>query len=147
MKKKVIGWVEWVSLPDLPINRIKAKADTGAKTSALHAENIHVRLIPGGKHEVTFTVYPNKTKSRAITVTCPLSESRLVRSSTGLATLRPVINTTLKIGNHEKHVEITLTNREPMEYLMLLGRSALRDFYIDPGHSHRLVKHKKKKKK
>lgn len=146
MRKKVIGWVEWVSLPDLPVKRIKAKADTGAKTSALHAENIRVRLIENGKHEVTFTVFPSKKKSQAVTVTSPLSESRLVRSSTGLATLRPVISTTLKIGGREKKIEITLTNRGPMEYLMLLGRSALRDFYVDPGHSHLLVKHKRRTK-
>lgn len=145
MRKKVIGWIEWVSLPDLPVKRIKAKADTGAKTSALHAENIRVHLRPNGRHEVTFTVFPSKKlKKRQVTITCPLRDSRLVKSSTGLATLRPVVATTLKIGHHEKRIELTLINRGPMEFRMLLGRSALKDYYVDPGHSYLLTKHKKR---
>jgi hypothetical protein len=143
-KKKIIGWIESVSLPDLDIKRIKAKADTGARTSALHAENIRVHLRADGHREVTFTFYPHPEEG--IRVTCPLKESRVVKSSNGVATLRPVISTTLKIGNYEKRVDITLINRSIMEFRMLLGRSALRQFLVDPRHSYLLTGHKGKSK-
>lgn len=144
MARKVIGWIENISLPDLPIKRIKAKADTGARTSALHAENIRIHLRENGHREVSFTVYPTKS-SEGIHVTCPLKESRMVKSSTGTATLRPVISTTLKIGNFEKRIEITLINRSIMEFRMLLGRTALRQFLVDPRHSYLLTKKGKTK--
>lgn len=133
MKKKVIGWIEWVALPDLPIKRIKAKIDTGARTSALHAENIRI-FSEGGARNVTFTVYPSKEKDKGYRITCPLKEKRLVKSSNGIASFRPVITTTLRIGSYKKKIELTLINREPMEFRMLLGRRALRDFYVDPRH-------------
>lgn len=146
MKKEMIGWIEWVSLPDLDIPKIKAKSDTGARTSALHAENIRVKLTETGHREVSFTVYPLKDGDKAVRVTCPLKESRMVKSSTGLATLRPVISTMLRIGDFEKRIELTLINRSPMEFRMLLGRTALRDFYVDPRHSYILSKRHKLKR-
>jgi hypothetical protein len=135
--KQVIGWIEWVSLPGLKVKKVKAKADTGARTSALHAENIRIRTAPNGHKEVTFTFYPEKdTKKHGVRVTCPLKESRLVKSSTGIETLRPVISTVLRIGAYEKKIELTLINRSPMEFRMLLGRRALRDFLVDPRHAY-----------
>lgn len=138
MSRKTIGWIEKVSLPDLQITRIKAKADTGARTSALHAENIRVHLKENGHREVSFTFYPS-SESPGIRVTCPLKESRMVKSSTGATTLRPVISTTLKIGSFKKKIEITLINRSIMEFKMLLGRTALRQFLVDPRHSYLLT--------
>ena len=139
MAKKVIGWIEKVSLPDLQIARIKAKADTGARTSALHAENIRVHLRENGHREVSFTFHPKRDDDKGVRITCPLKESRTVKSSTGATTLRPVISTTLKIGNFEKKIEITLINRSIMGFRMLLGRTALRQFLVDPRHSYLLT--------
>jgi hypothetical protein len=139
LAKKVIGWIERVSLPDLQISRIKAKADTGARTSALHAENIRVHLRENGHREVSFTFYPSSDTDKAVRVTCPLKESRMIKSSTGALTLRPVISTTLRIGTFEKRIEITLINRSIMEFRMLLGRTALRQFLVDPRHSYLLT--------
>jgi hypothetical protein len=142
--KKVIGWVEWVALPDLHIGRIKAKTDTGARTSALHAEHIRIRHMKDGHANVTFTMFPNQADSKGVRVTCPLKESRLVKSSTGHETLRPVISTKLKIGNVVKRIELTLINRAPMEFRMLLGRTALKNLYVDPRASYLLSSHKGK---
>jgi hypothetical protein len=138
LNRKTIGWIERISLPDLQIPRIKAKADTGARTSALHAENIRVHLRENGHREVSFTFYPS-TESAGVRITCPLKENRMVKSSTGATTLRPVISTTLKIGSFKKKIEITLINRSIMEFKMLLGRTALRQFVVDPRHSYLLT--------
>jgi hypothetical protein len=139
LARKVIGWIEKVSLPDFQITRIKAKADTGARTSALHAENIRVHLRENGHREVSFTFHPLKESGKGVRITCPLKENRMVKSSTGSTTLRPVISTTLKIGNFEKKVEVTLINRSIMGFPMLLGRTALRQFLVDPRHSYLLT--------
>lgn len=128
---KIVGWAEWVSLPDFEISRIKAKLDTGARTSALHAEHIRIFKDEHERRMVSFTVYPGKTKKRSVRVTCPLKESRLVKSSNGTATLRPVISTTLVIDGDTKKIEVTLINRDPMEYRMILGRQALQGLLID----------------
>lgn len=128
---KIVGWAEWVSLPDFEIPRIKAKLDTGARTSALHAEHIRIFKDEHERRMVSFTVYPGKTKKRSVRVTCPLKGSRLVKSSNGTATLRPVISTTLVIDGDTKKIEVTLINRDPMEYRMILGRQALQGLLID----------------
>ena len=146
MARKVIGWVEKVSLPDLQIGRIKAKADTGARTSALHAENIRVHLRENGHREVSFTFHPVRDDDKGVRITCPLKENRMVKSSTGATTLRPVISTTLKIGGFAKKIEITLINRSFMGFPMLLGRTALRQFLVDPRHSYLLTGKGKGKK-
>jgi hypothetical protein len=145
MKRDVIGWIEWIGLPDLGVRRIKAKADTGARTSAIHAENIRITKLANGHREVTFTIYTSKTKEKSVRVTCPLKENRIVKSSNGTATLRPVVFTSVKIGDFTKKIELTLINRSPMEFRMLLGRTALRDFLVDPRHSYLLTSTKKAK--
>jgi hypothetical protein len=91
-----------------------------------------------GHREVSFTVYPTEG-AEGVHITCPLKESRMVKSSTGAATLRPVISTTIKIGKFEKRIEMTLINRSIMEFRMLLGRTALRSFLVDPRHSYLLT--------
>lgn len=131
-----IGWREWVRLPDLGVNLIKAKVDTGARTSALHAEDVRF-LVRAGRRMVRFTLHPKQRNRRtAVTATAPVVDERIVRSSNGEQELRPVIETTIDIGGHEWPIELTLTRRDVMGFRMLLGRQALRrQVIIDPGRS------------
>src|SRR5690606_14017738 len=98
IEKKIIGWREWVFLPELNDAKIKAKIDTGAKTSALHAENIEI-FKHKRKKFVRFDLYPHQhDNERGTTIESPLIEHRKIRSSIGIETERPVILTTLTIG-------------------------------------------------
>lgn len=133
---RVIGWREVVILPQLGIDKIKAKIDTGARSSALHAFNI-VEFKRDGKDFVRFQVHP-KQRDRLTTVTseAELLEYRKVRNSGGGVQLRPVIMTEIKLGENSWSMELTLTNRDVMGFRMLLGRQAVRNkFLIDPGRS------------
>lgn len=131
-----IGWREYLSLPQLDIAKIKAKIDTGAKTSALHA--FHIKTYEQGKQTiVNFKVHPIQGETKT-TVLCvaPLKEYRKVKSSNGQSQLRPVIVTPVKLGEHKWEIELTLTNRDEMGFRMLLGRHAVRKrFLVDAGHS------------
>jgi hypothetical protein len=132
----VIGWREWVALPELNIDQIKVKIDSGARTSALHAEEIRMIKNKDGSTTVSFSVVPSQDKKRRIRAKATLVDRRWVRSSTGAATLRPVISTLLKIGGKAWPIEITLINRDPMGFRMLVGRQALgHGFLIDPAKS------------
>lgn len=137
-----LGWVEWAFLSDLSEHPIKAKVDTGAKTSALHAENIRVKKLKNGRRQVSFTLFTSKSKKKGQRVTAPLLGSRVVKSSIGVATIRPVIRTTLKIGESIQKVEVTLVNRQPMEYLMLVGRESLKGFAVYPDQKFLMGKSK-----
>lgn len=131
--KQVLGWREWVSLPTLGIDAIKAKTDTGARTSALHAYDVE---IDGG--EVLFKV-PTVQQQTGHIVRCraPLLGHRLVRSSTGRQSLRSVIETELEVLGERWPIELTLAPRDLMGFRMLLGRQALRGrFLIDPRASY-----------
>lgn len=139
-----VGWVEWVWLSDLSGEPIKAKVDTGAKNSALHAENIRVKKLKSGRRQVSFTLFTSKQKKKGVRVTTHLLGSRVVKSSIGVATIRPVIWTTLKIGNKVEKVEVTLVNRQPMEYLMLVGRESLKGCAVIPDEKFLLGKKKHK---
>lgn len=133
---RVIGWREVVILPQLGIDKIKAKIDTGARSSALHAFNIR-EFKRDGKDFVRFQVHPLQ-RDREFTVTseAELLEYRKVRNSGGVAQLRPVIMTEIKLGESSWAIELTLTNRDVMGFRMLLGRQAVRNkFLIDPGKS------------
>jgi hypothetical protein len=145
--KIVIGWREWLRLPELGVHRIKAKVDTGARTSALHAENVrYVRRR--GERWVRFTVHPfQRTHAGAVEAAAPLVEERRVRSSSGVQELRPVVETLVVIGEREWPIELTLTRRDVMGFRMLLGRQALRRFaVVDPGRSFLTRKPIRKKK-
>lgn len=140
MRKKrrvqVIGWREWVALPELHIARIKVKIDSGARTSALHAENIRLMKKRDGSTTVSFRVVPTDDKGKRVKAKATLVDQRWVRSSTGVATLRPVITTLLKVGDEAWPIEITLVNRDPMGFRMLIGRQALRNgFLVHPAKS------------
>lgn len=131
--KTIIGWQEWVSFPQLGIKRIKAKIDTGARTSALHAENIIIRNSRNGSRRAYFDVLPLTSNPRYIIhCSAELIDQRFIRSSNGQRELRTTVNTYLSIGNLIYPIEITLTNRDSMGFRLLIGRTAIsRTFLID----------------
>ena len=133
----VIGWREWVALPTLGVDAIRAKVDTGARTSALHA----YRLKTSGD-VARFEIHPIQRKSKpSIPVEVPIVEWREVRSSNGQVQRRPVIHTEIAAGEHRWEVELTLTSRDAMGFRMLLGRTAIKGrFLVDVAHSHLLGK-------
>lgn len=135
-KSKIIGWREWISLPNLDLLAIKGKVDTGAKTSSLHAFDIS--LEKEGKHTyVNFKVHPIQGDFTVVrTCRSPLVDIRTVTDSGGHKEERYVIRTTLVLGHLRKKIEITLSNRETMKFRLLIGRAALREFYIDPTQSY-----------
>ncbi|MCB1216174.1 ATP-dependent zinc protease [bacterium] len=132
-----IGWREWVRLPDLARPWIKAKIDTGARTSALHAHDILV-YTENGMEMVRFTIHPRQgNEDRAITITAPVIDHRHVRSSHGKTTFRPVILTTLELMGQRLPIELTLIGRHSMKFRMLIGRQALRGrFLVNTGESY-----------
>jgi hypothetical protein len=133
----VVGWREWLRLPELGVSLIKAKVDTGARTSALHAENVRI-VRRGDDRLVHFTIHPRQRSKRlAIEAVATLLGERRVKSSSGSLELRPVIVTRVNVGGIEWPIEITLTRRDVMGFRMLLGRQALRRHAIvDPGRSY-----------
>jgi hypothetical protein len=134
--KLVIGWREWLSLPDLGVDRIKAKIDTGARTSALHAFDVEVFSRDGQKC-VRFSIHPTQRDDQECVVTeAPLLEWREVRDSGGNLSQRPVIMTVVEIGPIMWPIEVTLINRDEMGFRMLIGREAIRGhLLVDAGRS------------
>jgi len=134
--KPRIGWREWVSLPQLGIDQIKVKVDTGARTSALHADNIEF-YSRGSKRFVKFVVHPiQNSVDLELICRAEMVDRRRVKSSTGHSTRRPVIITVLELNGKKWPIEVTLVNRDVMGYRMLLGRQAMRNrFIVDPGKS------------
>ena len=127
MEELVFGWEEWVALPDLGLPAIKAKVDTGARTSALHAHDIEV-FGPAAKPKVRFNVHPIAGRDDiVITCSAPLVDRREVTSSNGESEQRFVISSALTVADQQWPIEITLTNRAGMNSRMLLGRQALAD--------------------
>lgn len=135
---QIIGWREWVALPGLGIEAIKAKIDTGATTSAIHA--IHVeRFRRRGRDFVRFQIHPlQKDTHLTVNAEAPLIDYRSVRSSNGYEAPRPVIRTQIELFDDCWPIELTLANRDQMGFRMLLGRQAIRDrFLVDAGSSYR----------
>lgn len=133
-----VGWREWVALPDLGIPAIKAKIDTGARTSALHAFMIAVHERDGREY-VRFSIHPLQRRND-IVLACeaPVLERRVVRDSGGHTEERNVIETRLRMGKLEWPIEITLTSRDDMSFRMLLGRTALESsgLAVNPSESY-----------
>lgn len=129
----IVGWREWVRLPALTPHAVKAKVDTGARTSSLHAFDLHVE--DGTAH---FAVHPHqRSDADESRVSLPILEHREVRPSTGEAEDRPVVVVQALVGAHELEVELTLSDRDAMGFRMLLGRTALQDvFLVDPAISY-----------
>ena len=133
-----VGWRESVSLPTFKLLDLKAKIDTVAKTSALHAYNIEI-VSEKGKKFVKFTIITDEGKKKH--VKSRFLEEREIKSSTGQKTIRPVIKTMIKMGKSEFEIEITLINRDLMGFKMLIGREALNGrFLINPARSYLLKK-------
>lgn len=132
----VIGWREWARLPEFSPVPIKAKVDTGARTSALHAFDLRVKE-EHGRPIALFHLHPTqRSRADAVRVECPIVAFRRVRSSNGKVENRPVVSTRLELGGLTRTIEITLTSRDEMGFRMLLGRSAVRRrFLVDPGRS------------
>lgn len=147
----VIGWTEYVDLPDWNVQRLRAKVDTGARSSALHVENIE--LLRGGRVGFEIVLH-RKKRDRRVHVTAPVSRRSRVRSSNGQIDTRYFVRTTLRLGPVEREVEVSLVDRVHMIHRMLLGRSALSGpFLIDidrrmvQSAPHKTSKRKKKKRK
>ncbi|MEO1676805.1 MAG: 30S ribosomal protein S6--L-glutamate ligase [Pseudomonadota bacterium] len=131
-----LGWEEWVSLPGLGLPALKAKIDTGARTSALHAFDIEA-FGPAARPKVRFAVHPIPGNDDiAIPCSADILDRREVTSSNGEAELRYVIGTELHVAERNWPIEITLTDRGTMAYRMLLGRQALtEDVVVSPAES------------
>ena len=144
----VIGWREWVRLPDLDITRVKAKIDTGARSSSLHALEIKT-FERRGKTFVRFKVHPiQRDSNKTVECEAPVLEYRKITSSNGHAEKRPVIQTTIEVLGKAWEIELTLTNRDAMGFRMLLGREAVRGrFLVDARKSFYGGQPPKKKKK
>ena len=141
----IIGWRETLCLPQLNIENIKAKIDTGACSSCLHAFDVKIIEI-NGQSKVHFKVHPyQKDSKNTIIVETDLFGTRKVKSSNGQTQIRPVIKTDVKLGEQVWSIEITLTNRDLMSFRMLLGRQAIRKrFLVDSGKSFLQSVNKKK---
>ncbi len=137
MNQITLGWREWLSLPELGIACIKAKIDTGARTSALHTFELNT-FREDDKTKVRFYIHPFQGDLNTVKLcVADLLDERNVTDSGGHTELRPVITTPICLGGITKNIEITLTNRENMKFRMLLGRTAMTDqFLVNPGQSY-----------
>jgi hypothetical protein len=135
--KAVIGWREWVALPDLGIRAIKAKIDTGARSSSLHAFDAWEDEDSDGLRVMRFSIHPVQDDDTvAVEAVAPLIEHREIRSSNGSVEIRPVVSCQLRLYGRRRRVEISLTNRDEMGFRLLLGRKAVRRrFVVDPARS------------
>lgn len=142
--KPVIGWREWVSLRNLSSRKIRAKIDTGAKTSSLHAEEFEI-VRKGRKSIVYFDMFLDEKTNRTTRVCAPLIEERWVKDTGGRQTLRPVIPAEIRMGAYVWEIEVTLNNRSRMKHEFLLGKDAIKGrFWVDVASSYRIGKKLKK---
>lgn len=132
-----LGWREWIALPDLGVKRIKAKVDTGARTSCLHTFRTEP-YTQDGERRVKFWVHPEQYNlDDAVECDAPVLDERLVTDSGGHQEQRLVISTTVAVGDARWDVEMTLTNRDSMRFRMLLGRTAMAGrSAVYPEHSY-----------
>lgn len=133
---QTLGWREWGSLPDLGVDTIHMKVDTGAKTSCLHA----FKLEPFTRDDnawLRIWLHPEQDSDRELICEAPVFDQREVTDSGGHTETRYVIKTRLVLGEFNGEIELTLTNRDTMRYRMLLGRQAMRQrFIVNPAAAH-----------
>ena len=135
----IIGWRERVALPDWGIASIKTKIDTGARTSAIHVDNLE--LLPGNRvgFDVIVATGGPGTEPRRVPVETDIVRISRVRLSHGRRQQRPVVATRMRLGSVERTIELSLVSRTHMLCRMLLGRMALKgNFLVDPGRARRL---------
>lgn len=132
-----VGWREWLSLPELGIDRIKAKVDSGARTSALHAFAI-CPFKDGDKHYIRFKLHPmQRRKDVVMECVAEVTDIRWVSDSGGHRERRYVIKTQVRLGVKTWPIELTLTNRDTMNFRMLLGRTAMKNkIIVNPSVSY-----------
>jgi ribosomal protein S6--L-glutamate ligase len=140
----IVGWTEHVALPDWGIPSVRAKMDTGARTSALHVENVEE---VGGRHVRFDVVLDRKRSHRRVHVKARIVRRARVRSSNGEYSYRLFVSTRLRLGPLERQVEFSLVDRARMIHRVLLGRSALHGVFVDVGHRHLLGRRKRKVKR
>jgi len=134
---QVIGWREPASLPDWGIGLLKTKVDTGARTSAIHVDNI--QKLPGNR--VRFDVVVRVSRLKTVSVETDVVRLSRVRPSTGARQQRLVVRTKVRLGGHEREIELSLVSRHGMLCRLLLGRSALKElFLVDPATPYRLYR-------
>lgn len=129
-----LGWREWVQLPNLGVRPMRAKIDTGARTSSLHVER-QWRFIEQGAPWVGFSLRPSRKRNELIEAAAPLHDERVVSDSGGHRVLRPFVRTEILVGGQRLAIELNLADRRGMLFPLLLGRRALAGFRIDPEAS------------
>lgn len=136
-KQPTIGWREWVQMPDLGVEEIKAKVDTGADNSSLHAFNIE-RYTEDDVPMVRFDIHPRQRKKRpSISCVAEVVGEKKVKNPGGRTEIRPVIKTILVVAGKNVEAKVNLTTRDEMTFRMLLGRRTIRKrFLVDPGRSY-----------
>lgn len=140
MKPLLVGWLEWLALPDLGLAALQAKIDSGAKTSVLHASQIE-QYQHQNSQWVRFYTHPLRHNAQQMVVCqAPLLTYQKVTNSGGYSEHRPLIRSRVVLGDRCQQIDITLTNRATMSYRMLLGRSAMQDLCINPNASYLLGK-------
>ncbi len=145
----LLGWKEWVALPDFGIPALKAKLDTGARTSALHAFVVEP-VERDGRACVRIGIHPMQKRSVSeVWCIVPIADRRWIRDSGGHCELRYVVETIVRIGNDAWPIETSLTDRDNMNFRLLLGRTAIAGRYlVDPGRSYltgRMIRQRRSK--
>jgi hypothetical protein len=135
--REILGWREWVALPDWGVEATKAKIDTGARTSAIHAFDIEM-FDADDAPWVRFVVHPwQRSGSDSVTVVAPLLDERVITSSSGTQSERPVVLAKMVLAGVAIEAELTLAERDEMGFRMLIGRQAMHErFLVDPALSY-----------
>ncbi len=135
LEGREIGWRECVALPELGIKSMRAKIDTGARTSALNTDNLE-RFERNGDSWVSFTL-PAAGRKSTVRYEAKLADTRNIKNTGGIAETRPIIETVLVLGKRAWVIEISLADRENMKFDMIVGRTALRKkrLIVNPGRS------------